>query len=81
MTYQISNFAKYPMSIYSNAIKGVLTFIIPFAFTGYYPGAYFLGKESMFMGVIMTFLVAVIGTFIAYFVWLAGIKAYESSGS
>jgi ABC-2 type transport system permease protein len=81
MTYQISNFAKYPMSIYSNAIKGILTFIIPFAFTGYYPGAYFLGKESMFNGVILTFLVAVIGTFIAYFVWLAGIKNYESSGS
>lgn len=81
MTYQISNFAKYPMSIYSNAIKGVLTFIIPFAFTGYYPGAYFLGKESMFNGVILTFIVAVIGTFIAYFVWLTGIKTYESSGS
>lgn len=81
MAYQISNFAKYPMSIYSNAIKGVLTFIIPFAFTGYYPGAFFLGKESMFMGVIMTFLVAVIGMIIAYFVWLAGIKTYESSGS
>ena len=81
MAYQISNFAKYPMSIYSNAIKGVLTFIIPFAFTGYYPGAYFLGKESMFNGVILTFLVAVIGTFIAYIVWLAGIKNYESSGS
>jgi ABC-2 type transport system permease protein len=81
MTYQLSNFAKYPMGIYSNAIKGVLTFIIPFAFTGYYPGAYLLGKESLFMGVIMTFLVAVIGTFISYTVWLAGIKTYESSGS
>ena len=81
MAYQISNFAKYPMSIYSNAIKGVLTFIIPFAFTGYYPGAYFLGKESMFNGVILTFLVAVISNIIAYFVWLTGIKTYESSGS
>ncbi|WP_160683442.1 ABC-2 family transporter protein [Clostridium sp. C2-6-12] len=81
MAYQISNFAKYPMSIYSNAIKGVLTFIIPFAFTGYYPGAYFLGKESIFNGVILTFLVAVIGSIIAYFVWLTGIKNYESSGS
>ena len=81
MTYQLSNFAKYPMGIYSNAIKGVLTFIIPFAFTGYYPGAYFLGKESLFMGVILTFLVAVIGMLIAYAIWLAGIKNYESSGS
>lgn len=81
MAYQLSNFAKYPMGIYSNAIKGVLTFVIPFAFTGYYPGAYFLGKESLFMGVILTFLVAVISMLIAYAVWLAGIKTYESSGS
>lgn len=81
MTYQLSNFAKYPMGIYSNAIRGVLTFIIPFAFTGYYPGAYFLGKESLFMGVIMTFLVAVIGMLVGYTIWLAGIKNYESSGS
>jgi ABC-2 type transport system permease protein len=81
MTYQLSNFAKYPMGIYSNTIKGVLTFIIPFAFTGYYPGAYFLGKENLFEGIILTFLVAVIGICIAYMIWLKGISRYESSGS
>ena len=81
MTYQLSNFAKYPMGIYSNAIKGVLTFIIPFAFTGYYPGAYFLGKESLFMGVVLTFFVAIIAMCVGYAVWLKGVSKYESSGS
>lgn len=81
MTYQLSDFAKYPMGIYPNAIKGILTFIIPFAFTGYYPGAYFLGKGSLFTGIILTFLVAVIGMCIAYMIWLKGISKYESSGS
>lgn len=81
MTYQLSSFAKYPIGVYPNAIKGILTFIIPFAFTGYYPGAYFLGKGSLFTGIILTFLVAVIGMCIAYRIWLKGISNYESSGS
>ena len=81
MTYQLSNFTKYPMGIYPNALKGVLTFIIPFAFTGYYPGAYFLGKGSFSEGIILTLLVAVIGMWIAYMIWLKGISRYESSGS
>jgi ABC-2 type transport system permease protein len=81
MTYQLSNFARYPMGIYPSAIKGILTFIIPFAFTGYYPGVYFLGKGSLFTGIILTFVVAVIGMCIAYMIWLKGISKYESSGS
>lgn len=81
MTYQLSNFAKYPMSIYPSAIRNILIAIIPFAFTGYYPGAYFLGKESLFSGIILTFVVAIIGMCISYAIWLKGINKYESSGS
>jgi len=81
MTYQLSNFARYPMGIYPNAIRSILTFIIPFAFTGYYPGVYFLEKGNLFSGIILTFLVAIIGMCIAYMIWLKGIRQYESSGS
>ncbi|EKQ52246.1 MULTISPECIES: ABC-2 family transporter protein [unclassified Clostridium] len=81
MTYQLSNFTRYPIGIYPNTIRNILTFIIPFAFTGYYPGAYFLGKGSLFSGVILTFLVAIIGLCISYLIWLKGINKYESSGS
>ena len=44
MAYQLSTFVKYPITIYPAWIRGVLTFIIPFAFTGYFPVAYILGK-------------------------------------
>ena len=44
MAYQLSTFVKYPITIYPAWIRGVLTFIIPFAFTGYFPAAYILGK-------------------------------------
>lgn len=81
MTYQLSDFAKYPMGIYPKAIRGALTFIIPFAFTGYYPGAYLLGKGSIITGVLLTAVVAVVSITVAYCIWLKGMSLYESSGS
>ena len=81
MVYQLSGFAKYPVGIYPNVIKYILTFIVPFAFTGYYPGSYFLGKGSILTGVIFTFIVAIISITVAYLIWLKGISCYESSGN
>lgn len=81
MVYQLSGFTKYPISIYPKIIKILLTFVVPFAFTGYFPGAYFLGKENIFKGIILTCFVSVAGILVAYFIWNRGIKRYESSGS
>ena len=81
MVYQISDFAKYPMGIYPNFIKAILTGIIPFAFTGYFPGAYFLGKGNFVTGVCLTVVVSIVAIIIAYSIWLTGMKRYESSGS
>ncbi len=81
MTYQISSFAKYPVGIYPKVIKFILVGIIPFAFTGYYPAAYFLGKESFTMGILITIAVSLISITAAYKIWTLGIKSYESAGS
>ena len=81
MAYQVSSFAKYPIGIYPGAIRFVLTFLIPFAFTGYYPGAYFLGNGSFLTGVVLTVLVGIISISLAYCIWLKGITVYESSGN
>lgn len=81
MIYSISDFSKYPIEIYNNSIKNLLTFFIPFAFTGFYPAAYFLGKGSFYKGIIITFIIAVVSITIAYRIWLKGISVYESSGN
>lgn len=81
MVYQLSSFAKYPVTIYPNAIKNILTYIIPFAFTGFYPGAYFLGKGNFQTGVILTFVVSIVSIIVAYLIWLKGISVYESCGN
>lgn len=81
MVYQLSDFAKYPMAIYPKVIRVVLIGVIPFAFTGYFPGAYFLGKGNFFTGIILTCVISIIAMIVSYRIWLIGISKYESSGS
>ncbi|HHD2754080.1 TPA: ABC transporter permease [Clostridium perfringens] len=81
MAYGLSDFAKYPINIYPSAIKFLLTFLIPFAFTGYYPGTYLLGKEGFFIGIILTLIVGVATILVAYMIWLKGVSSYESAGN
>ena len=81
MAYQLSTFVKYPITIYPAWVKGIITFIVPFAFTGYFPSAYLLGKGSFVLGVVMTCFIGVVSLLVAYRIWLLGISRYESSGS
>lgn len=81
ITYELSSFAKYPVSIYPNSIKSLLTFVIPFAFTGFFPSAYILGKTTFTIGVLGTLLIGFIVFTFAYATWLKGLSIYESSGN
>lgn len=81
MFYDMNDFAKYPTSIYNKTVRGIVTYIIPFALTGFYPASYFLtGKDPLFcIGVPV--LVSLVLLALAYWVWSRGINAYESAGS
>ncbi|BDU49495.1 ABC transporter permease [Haliovirga abyssi] len=81
MVYSLSDFAKYPIKIYAGWLQKILTFIIPFAFTAYFPAGYFIGKINFVYAAIGTVLAGVLSFMVAYLVWLQGIKVYESSGS
>jgi ABC-2 type transport system permease protein len=81
MNYMLADFTKYPLTIYSKWIRVILTFIIPFAFTAYFPAGYFVGKVNVLTAVGGTALAALISFVIAYTTWCLGIRAYESAGS
>ncbi len=81
IAYQMSNFTKYPMTIYGKAINIILTLIIPFAFTAFIPASWFLGKNTFMYGVIGTFLCAILFFTGAYMLWNQGLKKYESAGN
>lgn len=78
--YDIHKFAQYPIDIYGTGIKTILTIILPYAFTNYFPISFLLGKVSLFYGIISPIIcMAVFG--LSIFIWTLGLKKYEGSGS
>lgn len=81
MFYMVNDFAKYPVTIYNNTVRGIITYIIPFAFTAFYPAKYILTGDNPLYNIGMTAVMAVILMTIGILIWNRGIKAYESAGS
>ena len=82
--YGLRNFNTYPMSIYSKSVRGILTFVIPYAFVSYYPSIYILDKHSNLLeGYLLAveLLVTVILISISIILWRIGIKRYSSTGN
>lgn len=81
MVYMVGDFVKYPVTIYNSVVRNVITYIIPFAFTSYYPALYILTGENPLFNIGLTALISVLLMAIGIFVWHKGIRAYESAGS
>ena len=83
--YGIRTFADYPLDIYGKGIKALLTFILPFAFTGYYTISYILEKNNdnfiLKNAPLFAPIVTVIMVVLAYKMWCMGIKRYSSAGN
>lgn len=81
MFYMVSDFAKYPATIYNRVVKGIITYIIPFAFTAYFPAVYILRDENPIYCIGMTVVISLALLALGVFVWHKGTRAYESAGS
>ena len=81
MLYMTNDFSKYPVSIYNKAVQTVITYVIPFAFTAYFPASYFLTGEDPLFCIGGTVIAGSVLFALAVFIWSRGLKAYESAGS
>ena len=81
MLYMSNEFSKYPVSIYNKAVQAIITYVIPFAFTAYFPASYFLTGNDPWFCIGGTIVAGSVMFAIALFVWNRGISAYESAGS
>ena len=81
MVYGMNEFAKYPTTIYSSFVRTLVTYVIPFAFTGYYPSMYLLTGQNPLFNIGGTALISSIVMSVALFIWHKGLSAYESAGS
>jgi ABC-2 type transport system permease protein len=76
----IQEFARYPMGVFPLGIQVIFTFILPFAFTTFYPASILSGR--MPVGAIFYILLATAACVTAaVFVWKKGLKTYNSAGS
>lgn len=81
MIWNIQNYGRYPVDIYNKVIRFFLTWILPFAFVGVYPSAYFLKKTELYMYVWLTPLMGIVFFILGLSIWNLGVKNYRGAGS
>jgi ABC-2 type transport system permease protein len=74
-------FGRYPVTIYNRYIMIAISWVIPYAFTAFYPASHFLGHTEFRLYVWLTPFVALWSATLGYLVWTAGVRMYESAGS
>lgn len=79
--YMLNNFAKYPVSIYNGTIRIIISFIIPFAFTAFYPASFFLTGNKGWFNIGGLIIISILLFTLSLLIWHKGISVYESSGS
>jgi ABC-2 type transport system permease protein len=73
-------FAQYPLSIYPRVIRFLLTWVVPYGFTSFYPASFLLGRDLgpvVFLGPLVAGALLLLG----YRLWLAGLNRYDGTGS
>ncbi len=74
-------FGRYPLSIYSSSIQFFLSWIVPFAFATFYPGARLLNHAEFHRYALLVPVVAAACMLISGLAWMRGVRHYSSTGS
>lgn len=81
MVHSISDFAKYPLTIYAPALQAVVGIIVPYAFISYVPAAYFFSAGGISWVAMLCPLVALYCMAVAVVIFRMGLRQYESVGN
>ncbi len=76
----LMEFAQYPVGIYSPGLRLILTWVLPFAFVGFYPAAAFLRAEMSYFYP-LTLAMGLLWFAGGYALWNWGLRRYESAGN
>lgn len=80
LAQNVSEFSKYPTAIYGEGIQLLLTFILPFAFTSFYPSVFVLGMDNSPVYWGGTLIATVVCLLITGLFWKYGLSKYQSAG-
>lgn len=80
IVFNTHEFARFPLTIFPDAIRVALLWLIPYGFASFVPASQILGRDYgglIWLGPFVALALAVI----SYRVWLFGLKHYGSTGS
>lgn len=80
VVFNLNEFARYPLNIYHQGIRILLTWVVPYGFVSFYPASHLLGRD---VGALVWLgpVVAGVFLFLAYRVWQFGLRHYSGTGS
>lgn len=81
VVFEMHEFAKYPLTIYPQAIGVLLTLLIPYGFASFYPASYLLGRDVAPALAWGAPVVAAVLMAIGLAVWHFGLRHYGSTGT
>ncbi len=81
LLWNVNNYGRYPVSIYNQVMRTLLTWVAPFAFVGFYPAAYFLRRGAFQTWALLTPAIGLAFCAVAYQIWKAGLRRYHGTGS
>lgn len=78
--FRMTRFSQYPINIYNDVIKVILTLVIPYALVTYYPSLLILGQSTGLICFIAPAVVVIIWL-ICFKVWSFALRFYKGTGS
>ena len=81
LVYQAAAFNRYPLPIFPRWMQRVLTFVVPFAFTAFFPATFFLGRDEWLTWALLQPLVGLLVLAGGVAIWRRGLRHYRSPGS
>jgi ABC-2 type transport system permease protein len=79
--YNMLAFGRYPLDIYGQAIRFLLTWVVPFGFATFYPTAHLLHKDVYRVYVWLLPVVTAVFLTGALALWSRGVRNYTSTGT
>lgn len=81
LIFKIKDYSRYPVTIFPTFLKYTFSFIIPVAFSGFYPVQLLIRTEEANPVLYLSPIVGIIFFYFAYFVWNKGVTTYNGTGS
>jgi ABC-2 type transport system permease protein len=81
LAHHLNEFSRYPLTWFPRLVQFFFTLILPFAFAGFFPAAFLVGKEGSPVMALLTPVAALVLSLIAYVWWRYGVRHYQSTGS